>query len=249
MQAPEGAKVIQSPGDYPHLFIRIQIKNAEDRPNTLAVQQKVKLTGVSKTLEFDDPLEFTLDTHDVYPQNRELLAAAMKDYDEAAHQKVAAYVMVRAQTIANNMGAFGPIDSKEPNSNDAEIRAAAIIGHHGLPAEHAIYLPIFVNREGEVLNGDKTEVLSFAYEPKKVRLFWSVTRYSALTRNTLPAKNDLFNAYNTKPDDQGDVKITFSTEDPKDGTYWMPVNKGEPYYFVVRYYGPDLKDLPPSPLE
>ena len=79
--------------------------------------------------------------------------------------------------------------------------------------------------------------------------FWSVTRYSALTRNTLPGKNDLFNAYNTEPDADGNVAITFSVEDPQDGSYWMPVNKGEPYYFVVRYYGPDLSDLPPSPLD
>jgi hypothetical protein len=32
-----------------------------------------------------------------------------------------------------------------------------------------------------------------------------------------------------------------------DGTYWMPVNAGEPYYFVVRYYKPDVRKLPPKP--
>ena len=32
-----------------------------------------------------------------------------------------------------------------------------------------------------------------------------------------------------------------------DGTYWMPVNAGEPYYFVVRYYKPDLDNIPPKP--
>jgi hypothetical protein len=248
MKAPEGAKVIESPGDYPHLFIRVQIKNAEDRPDSLAVQQQIKLTGVSKKLEFDNPIKFTIDTHDIYPQNEGLLAS-VPDYSEEDYKKGTAYVLKRAETITNNTGAFGPIDSKEPNSNDPEIRAAAIIGHHGLPAEHALYLPIFVNREGKPLNGDKTEVFTFAYKPKKVRLFWSVTRYSALTRNTLPGKNDIFNAYNTKPDAEGNVSITFSVEDPEDGTYWMPVNKGEPYYFVVRYYGPDLNDLPPSPPE
>ena len=29
----------------------------------------------------------------------------------------------------------------------------------------------------------------------------------------------------------------------------MPVNPDEPYYFVVRYYGPDLDALPPGPCE
>jgi len=80
-----------------------------------------------------------------------------------------------------------------------------------------------------------------------VELFWSVTRYSALTRNTISGKNDLFNAYNTQPDTNGNVTVTFSVGDPKDGTYWMPVNAGEPYYFVVRYYKPDVNNLPKKP--
>ena len=78
-------------------------------------------------------------------------------------------------------------------------------------------------------------------------VFWSVTRYSALTRNTIAGKNDLFNAYNTKADTNGNITVTFSIADPKDGTYWMPVNAGKPYYFVVRYYKPDVDKLPPKP--
>jgi hypothetical protein len=65
-----------------------------------------------------------------------------------------------------------------------------------------------------------------------------------LTRNTLAGKNDIYNAYNTKPDGDGNVTITFSVEDPKDGSYWMPVNAGEPYYFVTRFYKPDINNLP-----
>ena len=34
-----------------------------------------------------------------------------------------------------------------------------------------------------------------------------------------------------------------------DGTYWMPVIAGDPYYFIVRYYGPDLDALPPGPCD
>ena len=57
----------------------------------------------------------------------------------------------------------------------------------------------------------------------------------------------LFNAYNTKPDENGNITVTFSIEDPEDGTYWMPVTAGEPHYFVVRYYKPDVSKLPPKP--
>ena len=30
METPEGATVIECPGDYPHLFVRVQVKNAAD---------------------------------------------------------------------------------------------------------------------------------------------------------------------------------------------------------------------------
>ena len=121
-----------------------------------------------------------------------------------------------------------------------KFEQGAIIGHLGLPAEHAFYAPYFANCNNEVLNGDNAEVFTFPYEPKGVDLFWSVTRYSVLTRNTLPGKRDMFNAYNTEPDENGNVTVTFSVADPDDGTYWMPVNGGEPYYFVARYYKPEF---------
>jgi hypothetical protein len=74
-------------------------------------------------------------------------------------------------------------------------------------------------------------------------LFWSVTRYGADTFLPLnPADigdNDIqaYNAFNTKPDEDGNVTFTFSVEDPKDGTYWMPVMESG-YYIIFRYYGP-----------
>ena len=122
-----------------------------------------------------------------------------------------------------------------------------MVGHLGFPVHHAYYAPYFTNCKDAVLNGDNTEVFVFPYKPEGVELFWSVTRYSALTRNTIPGKNDLFNAFNTKPDANGNITVTFSVDDPGDGTYWMPVNAGEPYYFVVRYYKPDVSKLPPKP--
>ena len=122
-----------------------------------------------------------------------------------------------------------------------------MVGHLGFPIHHAYYAPYFTNCKNEVLNGNKTEVFTFSYEPEGVELFWSITRYSALTRNTIPGKNDLFNAYNTQPDANGYITVTFSVEDPEDGTYWMPVNTGEPYYFVARYYKPDLNNIPQKP--
>jgi hypothetical protein len=248
MEVDEGATVIECPEDYPHLFIRVQVKNAEDMVNTLAIQKTFRISGESKPLEIDNYIEFTLNTHDVYEENEGILESVI-DFDEEDYKEVTGYLFDIAFTFPNNLGMFGPIDSEEPNSDDPETRAAAIFGHLGLPADHAIYFPNFVNCDGEQLNGDRTEVFTFSYEPIGVQEFWSITRYSAITRNTIPGKNDLFNAYNTEPDADGNITVTFSVEDPEDGTYWMPVNAGEPYYFVIRYYKADLNHLPPGPCE
>lgn len=248
MAVPEGAKVIESPGDYPHLFIRVQVKNPEDLVNVYPIQKKIKLTGVSKKLIVENMVKFTIATHDVYPQNKEILDSAV-DFSEADYIRVSQYIGVVAPKFSatGNTGLFGPIDSEEPFSNDPEYRAGAMVGHLGFPIHHAYYSPYFTNCKDEVLNGSNSEVFVFPYKPEGVELFWSATRYSALTRNTLPDKNDIYNAYNTKPDANGNITVTFSVEDPKDGTYWMPVNAGEPYYFVVRYYKPDVVKLPPKP--
>ena len=243
MTVEPGATIIESPGDYPHLFIRVQVKTPEDLVNTLAIQEQITLSGESKALAIENYIVFTINTHDIYVENAGLLES-VENFSEDDYNRVTAFVAQRMATIPNNMGGFGPIDSKEPNSNDPEYRASAIIGHLGLPAEHALYEAGFVNCEGEFFNGDKTEVFVFPYKPQGVQEFWSVTRYSMLTRNTLSGKNDIYNAYNTQPDENGNVTITFSVEDPKDGTYWMPVNAGEGYYFVTRFYKPDLNNMP-----
>jgi len=250
MEVPEGATVIESPGDYPHLFVRVQVKNVADMANIPPIQEGIKLAAASSnsSLTIENPIQFTLDTHDVYPQNLEFLTPEV-DFDHDDYLRVSNYIGAVAPkfSVTGNTGMFGPIDSEEAHSNDAEYRAGAMVGHLGFPVHHAYYAPYFTNCSDEVLNGDQAEVFTYPYEPEGVELFWSVTRYSALTRNTLPDKNDIFNAYNTEPDAEGNITVTFSIENPEDGTYWMPVNAGEPYYFVVRYYKPNISDLPGKP--
>ena len=77
MQVPSAATVIECPEDYPHLFIRVQLRNDDDKPNAMAIQRQISLTGVSRDLDFDNPIQFVLDTHDVYPQNEGLLESVV----------------------------------------------------------------------------------------------------------------------------------------------------------------------------
>ena len=92
MEVPEGAKVIECPGDYPHLFVRVQIKNDVDKPNIPPIQQRIKLTAVgSKTLTIENPIKFTLETHDVYPQNKKIIASAV-DFSKEDYKRVSNYI-------------------------------------------------------------------------------------------------------------------------------------------------------------
>lgn len=139
MEVPEGATKIESPGDYPHLFIRVQVKTAEDMVNTLAVQERITLTGgISKELKIDNYIKHTIETHDVYEQNKELMTASV-DFTKEDYLRVSNYIGVVAPKFSpkGNIGKFGPIDSKEEGSNNHEDRAAGIVGHLGLPIHHA----------------------------------------------------------------------------------------------------------------
>ncbi|WP_167684720.1 DUF1254 domain-containing protein [Parasedimentitalea denitrificans] len=240
-EIPDGQK-INNRSLYPHVFIRTQVKTPDDLPNTLAIQDQISIEGEVGTLGFEDPIAFTLDTHNVYGGNQGILEPDMA-YSAEDHQRMFEWAgEYFATSITDNTGMFGPIDSNEPGSNDPRVRAAAIVGHLGLPVHHAFYTGIFNNCDGELLNGSSPYKVTLPYE-NAVSEFWSITRYSALTRNTLPDRIDVYNAYNTSPNDDGNIIVTFSAEAPNDGTYWMPVNEGEPYYYVERFYGPDIGNV------
>lgn len=243
---PEGS-VIESRGNYPHIFIRTQVFEPAEIDNVISIQEMIGLEGITKELKIkdEDYVQFTIESHDVYPQNAGLLDSVASSYSPEDHAEIRSYLYnwYAQSGLFTNEGAFGPIDSDEEHSNDPVLRAAGIIGHLGLPVHHAIYTPIFITCDGERLNGSNNYSITIPYDNPGVDEFWSVTRYSQITGNTVPGAQDVFNAYNTKPDENGNVTITFSSTEPNDGTYWMPVNENEPYYFVERYYAPDMDKL------
>jgi len=237
---PSDVTVIKDRGYYPHLFIRTQLFNEADLPTVHAIQDKIKLTGVVGTIAYKNAIAWTLATHDMYTQNAHVLDDQL-GYNAETHAKMFKYIADYSLTLKDNAGMFESIDDPA-GSNDPLVRAAGIIGHLGLPVEAAVYGGTFVDCDGNPLNGSKDFTITKKYKPE-VSEFWSVTRYSALTRNTIAGHNDLFNAYNTKPDANGLITITFSPNKPKNlpvGHYWMYVNAGKPYYFVSRYYGPTI---------
>ena len=134
-----------------------------------------------------------------------------------------------------------------PAGGSHKVRAAGtLLGHLGFPVHHAYYQQIPVDKSGQKLAGANGPFSMTLPHKPGVDLFWSVTRYDANTFLPLnPADiggNDIqaYNAFNTKPDNDGNVTFTFSKQDPKDGTYWMPV-MDTGYYILARYYGPTAR--------
>jgi len=140
----------------------------------------------------------------------------------------------------DNIGLFDAIDK---GSKDPVFRAVGMFGHLGVTGDHALYDVTTTDCDGAPLHSRSVNVFTIPYKNPGVGEFWSITRYSIITKNTYPNTNDVFNEHNTKPDSNGNVTVTFSSEDPKDGTYWMPVNADEGYYMITRYYVPDYDKL------
>jgi hypothetical protein len=127
---------------------------------------------------------------------------------------------------------------------------AAVTGIYGLSKEEAIYLPYFIDGDGQKLNGVNHYTLCF----KKDQLpptdsFWSLTMYeqpsSLLVKN--PIDRYLLNSTmlsQFKFDDNGGLTFYVQNESPgkKKEANWLPSSKG-PFWVVLRLYVPKPEAL------
>jgi hypothetical protein len=246
---PEG-QVIKSNSIFPFVFIRTQSFAFNEDKKADEIRRKASITGKTGDVELPDPkdtqglIKWTIENSNPYPQTKELMAEAAKIYTPEVHEETFEDLkaFLASGSVSGTVGMFEAVD--DPAGGSHKVRAAGtLLGHLGFPVHHAYYQQIPVDKTGKKLAGAIGPfVVTVPYDPG-VALFWSVTRYGADTFLPLnPADigdNDIqaYNAFNTKPDKDGNVTFTFSVEDPKDGTYWMPVMESG-YYLIFRYYGP-----------
>jgi hypothetical protein len=249
---PKG-KVIKSHSKFPFVFLRTQSFKFNNDKKADGIRRKAKLEGKTSDIELPDPedpsavLAWAIAHSKPYPQTLKLMTKAAEDYTAEVHKQTfeSLKAFLAAGGVSGSVGMFEAVDDTAGGSH--KIRAAGtLLAHLGFPVHHAYYQQIPVDSKGTKLAGKNGPfLLELPYDPG-VKLFWSVTRYGADTFLPLdPATiggNDIqaYNALNTKPDTNGKVKFTFSMNDPKDGTYWMPVTEAG-YYVLVRYYGPTAK--------
>ena len=244
---PSGT-VIKTKSDFPLVFLRTQTFAFNADKLSDGIRRQARIYGAWQHVDLPnvkDPqaiIKWTIKHSTRYAETKPLIEKAAKTYTAEVHKKTFDYVYKFLQTgqVTGSTGMFDAIDS--PTGANHLVRAAGtLLGHLGFPTHHAYYQNTPVDREGRILSGDRPFVLTIPYKPG-VSLFWSVTRYGNDSRLPLnPADiggNNIqaYNAFNTKPDGNGNVTIAFSRQNPNDGTYWMPVTG--PYYFITRYYGP-----------
>ena len=248
---PSGT-VIRTKSDFPLIFLRTQSFAFNDDRLSDGIRRQARIHGAWEAVELPnvkDPqsiISWTMKHSKRYPETTALIEQAAATYDAAKHKETFDYIFKYLQTgkVTGSTGMFDTLDS--PTGANHLVRAAGtLLGHLGFPTHHAYYQNTPVDRQGRVLDGKNGPfVLTIPYDPG-VDLFWSVTRYANQTRLPLNPADiggsnvQAFNAFNTRPDKNGNVTITFSYENPGDGTYWMPVT--DDYYFISRYYGPNPK--------
>ncbi len=246
---PEG-QVVKTNSYFPFVFIRTQSFAFNEDQKADGIRRQSRITGTTGDLELPDPEEtqamirWTIEYSSPYPETEALMAEAARIYTPEIHKATfeSLKAFLAAGGVSGNTGMFEPLG--HPAGGSHKVRAAGtLLGHLGFPVHHAYYQQIPVDRSGKKLAGANGPfVVTLPHEPG-VDLFWSVTRYDANTFLPLnPAdlgNHDIqaYNAFNTEPDEAGNVTFTFSVEDPNDGTYWMPVMDSG-YYFLARYYGP-----------
>lgn len=246
---PKG-KIIKTTSNFPFVFIRTQSFNFNNDKLANTIRHEARMYGLWESVELPNPkdtqalIKWTIANSKPYTQTKKLMAEAAKMYTPAVHEETFENLkaFLASGGVSGNVGMFEPVDHQAGGSH--KVRAAGtLLGHLGFPVHHAYYQQLPVDQTGKRLAGSNGPfVLTLPYKPG-VDLFWSVTRYGASTFLPLnPADlggNDIqaYNAYNTKPDENGNVTFTFSKKDPKNGTYWMPVMDSG-YYILARYYGP-----------
>lgn len=248
---PNGT-VIKTKSDFPLIFLRTQTFAFNADKLSDGIRRHAKIYGAWQHVDLPnekDPqaiIRWTLEHSTRYPETKDLIEQAARTHTAAVHKKAFNYIFKYLQTgqVTGSTGMFDAIDSRT-GANHLVRAAGTLLGHLGFPTRHAYYQNTSVDREGRVLSGENgTFVMTIPYDPG-VNWFWSVTRYANATRLPLNPADiggsniQAYNAFNTKPDAKGNVTISFSKQDPKDGTYWMPVTG--PYYFITRYYGPNEK--------
>lgn len=249
---PKGT-VIKTTSNFPFVFIRTQSFDFNNDKLANSIRHEARMYGLWESVDLPNPkdtqalIQWTIDNSKQYKQTKKLITNAAKMYTPAVHKETFENLkqFLGSRGVSGNVGMFEAVD--DPAGGSHKVRAAGtLLGHLGFPVHHAYYQQIPVDNTGKRLAGANGPfVLTLPYKPG-VDLFWSVTRYGADTFLPLnPADlggNDIqaYNAYNTKPDKNGNVTFTFSQKDPKNGTYWMPV-KASGYYVLSRYYGPTAK--------
>lgn len=262
-QAPEGAHVIQAPGDDVWVIGRILVDHDEqDHAAVHALQDRFAIrrpdgtpavsradtwldgrdTGVPDAGEYQRVLALMLarnpSQHSLTP-----LPAGPDALAQALHEIY--FELREAKEDAELGGGWTTAVSVRTHFGDDFLTRARVarnwIGTLGI--EEAMYIMAEVDADGQVLDGASRYVLRFAPDAQlQVGAFWSVTLYGRkdclLVPNPIARHSIGDRTRGLVPDADGGLSLAIQADDPGPGLNWLPAPPGEPFYLVLRLYQP-----------
>ena len=120
--------------------------------------------------------------------------------------------------------------------------ATALNGLGVLNVEEAFYPFVFVDNEGDPLQGDRRYQLRFSPDSlPKTKFFWSLTAYQLPEWSLIDNPIDRYSLGNKNSDlmyDEGSLNIMVQAESPQINSNWLPISKQGKFTLVLRIYGP-----------
>lgn len=135
------------------------------------------------------------------------------------------------------------LDSFGENYPMRALVAGPYLGGNG--EKEAMYPIRYTDADGTTLNGANRYVVRFEKEPP-VGAFWSLTMYNAsdkmLVENPIDRYKVGTDTQGLRRGPDGSIIVSIQTDEPTDGTNWLPAPKGD-FYLILRMYQPSEEVL------
>lgn len=199
------------------------------------VAKLARALGIGPGLEFD-PAKLT------EAQRRGLLKAVKVGFNRVRFHARENGELRNGWRVATNIGAYG--------DNRLFASTVGMVGYGGNTAAEAMYLPTFMDANGEQLQGGRRYRIRFAADNlPPVDAFWSVTLYDLATNQLVANPINRYAIGDRTPTLQreadGAIVLTLQAERPTDehaAANWLPTGSG-PFWVILRMYVPKAQAL------
>lgn len=198
-------------------------------------EQDKEVAGLARSLGIGPGLKFDADKL-TEAQRRGLLKAVKVGFNRVRFHATENGELRNGWRVATNIGAYG--------DNRLFASTVGLVGYGGNTAAEAMYLPAFIDNNGETLRSDRRYRIHFrADQLPPVDAFWSVTMYSLPTNQLVENPINRYAIGDRTPTlvrgADGSITLYLQKERPAADQVgnWLPAGEG-PFWLILRMYTP-----------